>query len=211
MDTVSSAASFALLAGVLTVIPGLDTALVLRSSIAHGRRIGFATAAGVNTGVLVWGAGAAVGVSALLTASHVAYTGLRTAGAIYLAWMGFDLIRSAWRNKGVDLTSGDDNSSMSIRRAWLRGLLTNILNPKVGVFYMAVLPQFVPPDSQQIFVGLLLAVIHNVEGFCWFAVLIVLSHAARSWLRKRRVQRTIDGATGSILIVFGVKMALSEH
>lgn len=211
MDVASSVGSFAVVAGLLTIIPGPDTAIVLRSSLAHGQRVGLATAVGINSGVMLWGAAAAVGISALLTASQTAYTTLRIAGAIYLCWMGVGLLRTAWRNKGNAIDVVDDGESVSLRRAWLRGLMTNVLNPKIGVFYMAVLPQFIPPDTSQILMGLLLASVHNLEGMIWFATLIVLSHMARRWLQQRRVQRSVDGITGSVLLGFGAKVALSDH
>ncbi len=92
MTLATDITSFAAVAGLLTIVPGLDTAMVLRSAVAHGRKHGFATAVGVNTGALVWGAGAAVGVSALLTASTIAYTVLRVAGALYMVWLGSRLL-----------------------------------------------------------------------------------------------------------------------
>ena len=95
MTVASALASFALVAGVLTIIPGLDTAMVLRSAVSGGRRHGFATALGIGTGSLLWGVAAAVGASALLTASHLAYDALRIAGALYLLWMGLAMLRGA--------------------------------------------------------------------------------------------------------------------
>jgi threonine/homoserine/homoserine lactone efflux protein len=127
---------FAAVAGVLTIIPGLDTALVLRTALIQGRGRAFATALGTLTGALVWGAGAAAGVSALLTASTIGYSIVRIAGAAYLVWLGYRFLRSAMSHQT------DDEESESTRgggprspwRCWQRGLLTNLLNPKIGAF-----------------------------------------------------------------------------
>lgn len=186
--------------------------MVLRSAVSHGRRHGFATALGVNTGALVWGAGAAVGVSALLTASTVAYTVLRIAGAIYMIWLGSRLLLRALRDRGIhEAPDVPPAGAPRIWRAWSRGLMTNLLNPKIGAFYVAVLPQFIPPHDSHLAVGLLLALIHDVEGITWFIVIIFGAHSARAILSRRRVRRKIDGITGGTLIGFGVKLGLSSR
>jgi len=138
--------TFALVAGALTVTPGLDTALVLRASLTRRRREAVATAAGIVGGLFVWGAAAAVGVSALLTASDVAYDVLRYAGAAYLVWFGGRLLVRAVRGTHVD-AEPDGTTPASAWRAARLGLVTNLLNPKVGVFYLALLPQFVPASG----------------------------------------------------------------
>src|SRR4051794_13579849 len=127
--------TFALVAGALTVTPGLDTALVLRAALARGRREAVATAAGIVGGLFVWGAAAAVGVSALLTASEIAYDVLRFAGAAYLIWFGARLLVRAVRGVLVD-SEPDGATPASAWRSARVGLSTNLLNPKVGVFYV---------------------------------------------------------------------------
>ena len=202
--------SFAAVAGLLTIVPGLDTAMVLRFTAAHGRRHGFATALGVNSGALVWGAGAAVGVSALLTASLVAYTIVRVAGAAYMIWMGGRLLLQARRGatEAADLANSSRNAGLW--RSWSRGFTTNLLNPKIGAFYVAVLPQFIPAHAPHLAVGLLLALVHDLEGLAWFTAIILGAHIVRSWLERRRVRRGLDGVTGATLIGFGIKLGLSS-
>ncbi|MEV0974268.1 LysE family translocator [Microtetraspora glauca] len=249
MTMFSSLASFAVVAGLMTIVPGLDTALVLRSAITGGRRHAFATALGVNTGVLVWGAGAAVGVSALLTASQTAYTVLRLAGAAYLIWFGATMVWRTMRGRPAPSTTASSASASTQPAplqpalpepalpeaanaegadpeakidsapvtgpvtgpagAWARGLVTNLLNPKIGVFYVAMLPQFIPADAPHLLTGLLLALVHNVEGMAWFTLLIFGTHLARAWLMGARVHRIIDRITGTALVGFGVRLALS--
>jgi threonine/homoserine/homoserine lactone efflux protein len=199
--------SFVVVATVLTLTPGLDTALVLRAALAQGRREASATAAGIVAGLFVWGAAAAVGISALLTASELAFDVLRYAGAAYLVWFGARLIRrAAW--PGPDGAPVPVAARASAWRAARLGLLTNLLNPKVGVFYVALLPQFLPTGSDPLAVGLLLAGVHGAISLVWFALLIALAGALGRWLRRPRTTRAIDGITGVTLIGYGLKLAV---
>ena len=208
MSLGTAVVTFALVAGALTVTPGLDTALVLRAALTRGRREAVATAAGIVGGLFVWGAAAAVGVSALLTASDVAYTVLRYAGAAYLVWLGGRLLVRAVRGTHADVEP-DGTTPASAWRAARVGLATNLLNPKVGVFYVALLPQFVPAGSDPLAVGLLLAAVHGVLSVVWFALLIGLAAALARWLRRPATVRAIDGFTGTALVGFGVQLAAS--
>lgn len=203
-------ASFALLAGLLTIIPGLDTALVLRATLSHGRSHGFATALGIASGSLVWGAGAAAGVSALLVASRVGYDGLRLAGAAYLAYLGVRLLWAAARGDGAGALTAEDGDPVGLWRSWLRGFATNLLNPKVGAFYVAVLPQFIPLHVFHLGFGVLLALVHDVEGMIWFTALILGAARLRPWLGTRRVRRAIDAVTGLALLGFGARLGLER-
>jgi threonine/homoserine/homoserine lactone efflux protein len=209
--TLSTAvATFALVALALTLTPGLDSALVLRSALTKGRREAAATGAGIIAGLFVWGAAAAVGVSALLTASHIAYEVLRYVGAAYLVWFGIRLLsRALRRNTGA--VDADVVVQGSAWRAARQGLATNLLNPKVGVFYVALLPQFIPPHDNPLAVGLLLAGEHGLITVAWFAVLIVLASALGRWLRRPATVRAIDAVTGTALLGFGLKLALSDR
>ena len=228
MSVSSAVLSFALVAGLVTVMPGLDTALVLRAALRSGPRPAFATAVGIGTGALAWGAAAAVGVSALLTASHLAYTGLRIIGAGYMVWLGVGFLREAFTtpptapgplseastgstsNLPLTPTAEPENQWAALGSAWRRGLLTNLLNPKIGAFYVAVLPQFIPEHTSALAMGLLLAFVHDLEGMLWFSVLIVGAHRMRALLERRRAQQMVDGMTGSVLIGFGLRLGLSR-
>jgi threonine/homoserine/homoserine lactone efflux protein len=204
--------SFAVVAGLLTIVPGLDTAMVLRSTAAHGRRHGLATALGVNCGTLVWGGAAALGISALLSASSTAYTIVRICGAVYMLWIGSRLLWHAWRGDMEALApAGGDSHRRSLGWSWSRGFTTNLLNPKIGAFYVAVLPQFIPPHTSHLAVGLLLASVHDVEGLVWFTAIIFGTHSVRGLLERRAAHRGVDGVTGAALIGFGVKLGLSSR
>jgi threonine/homoserine/homoserine lactone efflux protein len=204
----SAVLTFALLAGALTVTPGLDTALVLRAAITQSRREAVATGAGIVAGLFVWGAAAAVGVSALLTASELAFDVLRYAGAAYLVLLGARLLLRAVRSR-PDADPTPDAVRGSAWPAARLGLVTNLLNPKVGVFYVALLPQCVPSGSDPLAVGLLLAGVHAAISLLWFAGLIALAAAAGRWLQRPSTVRAIDGVTGTALVGFGVRLAFS--
>jgi len=199
---------FGLVALLLTVTPGLDTALVLRAAITRGRGDAFATALGVVAGVLAWGAAAAVGVSALLTASTVAYDALRLAGAGYLVWLGGRILWRLVRHRAEAVAGSVPVAPGGAWRSARIGLLTNLLNPKVGAFYVSVLPQFLPPEASGLGMGVLLALVHAALSLVWFAVLVLGAVAARRWLQRPGVGRTVEGVTGVALLGFGLRLAL---
>lgn len=222
MANLSDMASFAAVAALVTIIPGLDTALVVRTTVTQGRRRGFAAAFGINTGVLAWGAAAAVGVSALLAASQLAYTVIRAAGAAYLIWLGTTMLWRTRRRRNAarlgtarsDATNGQPESprpTESVFRSWLRGATANLLNPKIGAFYVAILPQFIPAHAPHLLMGLALAGIHDAEGIIWFAMLISAAHLAHRFLDSNRIHKIMDRITGTVLIGFGLKLALSNR
>lgn len=205
--------SFALVAGLLTLVPGLDTALVLRSSISKSRSFAFATALGISTGAMIWGVTAAVGVSALLAASEFAYRVLTLAGAAYMVWLGASLLWKSLRKDQVSATPAGEAAELSSGRndlfkGWLTGTGTNLLNPKVGVFYIATIPQFIPAGTSPLLMGVLLAAVHCLLSMVWFTLLIFGTGYAARWLKGARSIRIIDSITGSVLVGFGVKLAL---
>ncbi|MFC7273588.1 LysE family translocator [Paractinoplanes rhizophilus] len=211
MDLTHAVLSFAVLGALLTITPGLDTALVLRAAVSMGRGPAFATALGVGAGALTWGAAAAVGVSALLTASEVAYTALRVAGAAYMIYLGVRMVCGALRRRAADPATAAEHAAPTVWNTFGRGLFTNLLNPKVGAFYVAVLPQFVPDGSSPLAVGVLLALVHDLEGILWFSAIIAGAGALRRQLARRSVRRAVDGGTGAVLLGFGVKLGLGSR
>lgn len=210
MSAASAVASFAIVAGLLTITPGLDTALVLRAALAGGARRALLTGLGICSGAMVWGASAAVGVSALLTASSWLYTVLRYAGAAYLVWLGARLIWTGVirRAPAADLEPSAPVDGIGAWASFSRGLMTNLLNPKVGAFYVAVLPQFLPEHASPVAMGLLLALVHDLETMLWFLLLILAAARMSRWLRRRSVLRAVDGGTGSVLVASGVALGV---
>lgn len=210
MTVTQALASFALIAVLLTLTPGLDTALVLRTSISRGRTHGWAAALGIGAGCLVWGIAAAVGASALLAASTTAYRVLTLTGALYLVGFGVRLLWVSVRRRPADA----GNWSVPARpagSAWsmlAAGAGTNLLNPKVAVFYVATIPQFIPAGAAPLLMGVALAVVHVLIGLVWFALLITGTHHASRWLGARSITRVTDRVTGIVLIGFGARLAL---
>jgi threonine/homoserine/homoserine lactone efflux protein len=198
--------AFSIAAGLLTIAPGLDTALVLRTAAAEGPRSAALAGFGIVMGCLTWGAAVALGLGALLAASQLAFSALKWAGALYLVWLGCNLLFKP--RSRFDLALADHGPPPS-SRSWLgRGYLTNLLNPKVGVFYVSFLPQFLPahvPVGPFIF---LLAVLHALMGLAWFALLIIATRPIARALKRPSVIRRLDRLTGLVFVGFGVKLAL---
>ena len=201
--------SFTILAGLLTMLPGLDTAQVLRSVTIGGVKNAYATVAGILTGVWIWGAAAALGISALLIASHVAYTLVKWAGAVYLVYLGLKMLWDS-RNISHETIKANTVTIKSVKKTFARALIINLTNPKTGVFYIAVLPQFLPEEFPALVGGLLLATIHNLLTFIWFTLLIYGASFAKETLKNPRVQKIIERASGIALIGFGIRVAFEK-
>lgn len=204
---------FTAVAVLLTIMPGLDSAMVLRSAISQGPRHAVATGLGINTGAFLWGAAAAVGISALLTASETAYTALKLAGAAYMLWLGASLLYKSFRRRhspvpvdGIPVTVPGER----LAAAWAKGLGTNLLNPKVGVFYIAMIPQFMPAGVSPLLMGLALAGIHVLLSVLWFGLIISAAHLARKALQAPRSVKITDRLTGLALLGFGTSLALKH-
>lgn len=195
--------SFTLAAGLLVLLPGPDTVVVLRSIVRGGRRRGVATVLGIQTGLLLWITAAVLGLAALLRASEVAYTVLRFAGAAYLLWLGLQSLRA--RSARVDAPESG-RSPLGGTGYWA-GLLSNVLNPKVGVFFVTFLPGFVPAGRPIGLVSLLLGAIFVLETAVYFAVLLLLAGRITGWLADSTIRRRMDRITGLVLVGFGARLA----
>jgi threonine/homoserine/homoserine lactone efflux protein len=200
--------AFTIAAALMTVTPGLDTALVLRTAAVEGARRAFYAGLGICLGCLAWGAVVAMGLGVLLAASEIAYTLLKWAGAAYLVWLGLKLILSNREEFGAGADPGPGDAGAAV---WFRrGLLTNLLNPKVGVFYVSFLPQFVPQGTNVTAMTLLLAAIHAALGLAWFVALILATRPIAAALRRPRTIRLLDRATGTVFLLFAGRLALSR-
>ena len=216
MDLTTSLLSFAVVAGLMTITPGLDTALVLQQASRFGSRVAMASALGINLGVLVWAVAATLGVSALLATSEVAYTVVRLAGALYMVWLGGRMIWEAVRgeDEAVLPTEGARAVAGRAMTPWAgfrKGFLVNLMNPKIGAFYVALLPQFLPDGVHPVLGGVLLALVHNVEGILWFALIVLAVDRARDLLQRPAVQRGVDAVAGVVVVGFGLRLALSPR
>ncbi|MFN3583630.1 LysE family translocator [Phenylobacterium sp.] len=208
MTVAAALLAFSVAAGLLTITPGLDTALVLRTTAAEGSKRAALAGLGIVTGCLAWGAAVALGLGALLAASTLAFTILKWIGAAYLVWLGLNLILKPRQRFDLDAAAAPAGDGL----AWMRrGLLTNLLNPKVGVFYVSFLPQFLPhgvPAAPFIF---LLAALHAVMGLAWFATLIAATRPIAGALKQAAVVRWLDRLTGGVFLAFGLRLALERR
>jgi threonine/homoserine/homoserine lactone efflux protein len=194
MPSPATLLAFALAAGVLVVIPGPNHIYIVTRSIAQGRRIGLASAFGVETGTLVHITAAAIGLSALIASSAAAFNAVRYAGAAYLVFLGLRALRA---DDGHDLESGPTRDG-SVRRAYFDGILVNVLNPKVALFFLAFLPQFVDRHrgataTQILVLGLVVFVIATTSD----VIYALAAGALGGWLRERtgfaRARRYVTG------------------
>ncbi len=195
--------TFAGVAWLATLVPGPDTAVVVKNAVMKGRKAAVAAAAGCSTGQLGWGAASMAGVAAVLATSVVAFSIVKWVGVAYLAYLGIRSLRSATRRQDAPAPRGRAGG-------YREGLLVNALNPKTALFMSALLPQFVTPDSPWWLPGVLV-VITAFVSFSWMAGYAVLFATFGDVLRRPRVRRAIDGLMGTVLIGFGVRLAASQQ
>lgn len=203
----SSYASFVVFAVVLVLVPGPDFAVVTKNTLAGGRRRGTWTSVGVATSNTVQGSAAAAGLGAVIVRAQPLFHAIKWAGIAYLAWLAVQAIRSAAAGNYPPLGgSSDGRRRRDAFDGWRQGFLSNITNPKVLVFYLAVLPQFL--GAHPTLVALFgLALTHAVLSLSYLVLIVGGMHRARQILSRRRVRRALDAATGAALVGFGVKLA----
>jgi RhtB (resistance to homoserine/threonine) family protein len=190
----------------LILIPGPDTAMVTKNAVVGGRRSGVLAALGVSIGLTIWTAAAALGIAAVLRASEVAFDVLKIAGALYLAWIGIQMLRS--RGDVVDPAAASKDRSGA--KAFRQGLLSDLGNPKIAVFFTSLLPQFVHGNASAFAPLLFLGAVFAVLTLLWLAVYALAIGHASGWLRKPGVRKALDRFTGVVLLGFSVNLAL-EH
>jgi threonine/homoserine/homoserine lactone efflux protein len=195
-------AAFAGLAALLTMLPGSDMALVTRNVLAVGRRRTMGTIVGIAAGCLIHATASALGISAVLATSAAAFTVMKTVGAAYLVWLGVQSIRTA----GAPVVAATDRTR-GRSSPFLQGFLTNLLNPKVAIFYLTVLPQFVAPGDRVLKRSLLLASIHIVFGLVWLTAYAWFVDRLGGVLTRPRVKAWLERVTGGVLIALGARLA----
>jgi threonine/homoserine/homoserine lactone efflux protein len=206
MLVTDSLLAYTLAATLLTLTPGLDTALILRTATAEGGRKAFHAALGIDVGCFIWGALVAFGLGALLAVSELAYTLLKWCGAAYLFWLGIQLLLHP--RQQFNLRLEDTNPA---NNWFLRGMLGNVLNPKMGVFYVSFLPQFIPTGHSPIGWTFLLVAVHVLIGTLWSLTLITATHYASGVLKKPVVVKWMDRTTGCLFLAFAAKLAMSRR
>lgn len=190
-------------------------ALVTRQVIVHGRHGAFGTLAGLLTGGVTHTALAAIGLSAVLAASATAYTAVRFIGAAYLVGLGVQILwvtrrgASSGTHPAVDL-GGSTKRAMSWRRAYLLGLTSNLTNPKVAIFFLTFLPQFVSPGPDVARQTVALGLLFNVMATTWWVGYVLALGRLSGWLSRSAVRQRIEQATGAVLVAFGVRLAVQR-
>jgi threonine/homoserine/homoserine lactone efflux protein len=197
--------TFSAAAALIVLLPGPDTLVVLRSLMRSGRRAAVRTVAGVLTGLVLWAVAAALGLSAVLRASSDGYLVLRVVGGVYLVLLGVQAFRT--RTEPAEMGVGSPGSATGLLGTGYRaGLATDVLNPKVGVFFVTFLPQFIPHHAPVSAYTLLLGAVYIAGTAAWFALLVRLAARLGRWLRRPATQRWMQRITGVALLGFAVGM-----
>lgn len=206
--------AFAGIAAVLTITPGADMALVAKNVFTRGPKGSFATILGICSGLFVHATASALGLSAILAKSARAFEIVKWAGAAYLFYLGVMALRRAVKG-GAPVNFDVREKTVKKREGWwggyLEGLLTNLLNPKVALFYLTFLPQFIAPGDPVLRVSLFLASLHVAMGLVWLSIYSRALHKLNTKLAGRRVRRTIEAATGGLLMALGAKLVFARR
>jgi threonine/homoserine/homoserine lactone efflux protein len=208
-SVLSSLVAAVLVLALLTVVPGPDVAVVTRAALASGRSAAARATLGIVTGCLVWGLLTVAGLAAVLAASATAYTVVKFVGAGYLIFLGLQTLWRTRRGSAVPAAAAESGSSGG--RPFRNGLLTNLLNPKIAVFYTTFLPQFIGPHDPVLATSLLLASIHAGLSLIWLSAYASVVARAGDVLRRGRARRALDAVSGFVLVGLGVRLALERR
>ncbi|MGR9543688.1 LysE family translocator [Priestia megaterium] len=199
--------TFLILTLFVIMSPGIDTALITKRTMADGQTGGYKMALGLASGSLVHTLAATFGLSALLLQSALVFEIVKYAGALYLMYLGI----SAFLSKKSNIPSSEKEEQSKETSAFRQGLVSNVLNPKVAVFFLTFLPQFVQSDQNVTLQLLLMGITYTILAITWFFVFVFFINYLRKWLTTPSVQRFMDKATGVVLIGFGLKLAFEKH
>jgi len=209
----SSVLAFLGVSALVIVTPGPDTAVTVRNALLGGRAGGIFTALGVSVGQAVWAFATSLGIVALLVASEPLFLAVKYAGAAYLVWLGLHALRAAWRPG----EGGEGASTMRPARrlgrgaAFRQGLVSDLGNPKMAVFFASLLPQFVPAGQPAFTAFLALGLVFSLMTFAWLAAYAVAVAKAGDVLRRPRIRRAIEGVTGALLVGLGLRIAAEQR
>jgi threonine/homoserine/homoserine lactone efflux protein len=200
------------IAVVVIVTPGQDTALTIRNTLLGGRRSGIATAAGVAAGQATWTLAASLGLTAVLVASEPVFAAIRLLGAAYLVYLGAHTMWAALRPipagpPGAATSGGPLTPAAALRQ----GALSNLGNPKMAIFFSSLLPQFVAPGSSTFTAMLSLGLVFVAMTFLWLSAYAAVIARAGHVLRRPRIRRTFDAIMGTILVAFGLRLAVDQR
>ncbi len=196
----------------LTITPGVDTMLIIRNTSRGGWWDGAVSSLGICSGLFVHAGISAVGISVILLHTAWAFTTLKLVGACYLIWLGGSNWRGVLNKKKLMMKAGalPHTTGFNPGRSLREGFLSNVLNPKAAVFYMAFLPQFITPSGSALLQSLVLAGLHFILAMIWQCFVAATVNQAGKWLQQPRVSRVMDGVTGTVMILFGLKLAVDR-
>jgi threonine/homoserine/homoserine lactone efflux protein len=194
------------------VTPGPDTAITIRNTLLGGRSGGIATALGVSTGQVIWALATSLGLVALLLASEPVFQAVKLAGAAYLIWLGLQSLIGAWRGAvPVAVTGTQARRALAPVAAFRQGIINDLGNPKMAVFFASVLPQFAPVGQGMLSGLVALGLVFSVLTFVWLTAYAALVSAAGSLLARSGVRRTIEAVTGTVLVALGLRIATEQR
>jgi len=192
----------------LTITPGVDTMLVIRNTARGGWRDGAVSSFGICSGLFLHATISAVGISVILLQAAWAFSLLKLAGAGYLLWLGLVSWRKVIKQETFEIVNGKaKGGAFLVRRSLREGFLSNILNPKTAIFYMAFLPQFINPAQSALLQSLFLAGLHFIIAMIWQCLLALMVKQLKLWLQRPKVSQVFDGFTGTVMIALGLRVA----
>jgi len=203
--------AFLAIALLISIAPGPDTALATRNALVGGRQAAVFTVLGVAIGLAVWTIAASIGIAAVLEASEPAFVALKVVGSVYLAYLGVQALRAALSRRGPRQLAREPAHRIRPRVALRQGLLCNLGNPKVAIFFTSFLPQFARGDHPSFLSLLLLALSFCAIGLSWLTTYSLVVARAGDFLRRPRVRRVVEGLTGTVLIGFGIRLAIERR
>lgn len=203
----SEIVGFGIVAGLLVMSPGPNGVLIAKTVPTSGRAAGFANVAGFVTGFYLHGTMAILGISIILVQSATAFAIVKYLGAAYLCWIGVKALIAAWRGSHVAAKVKPAETRRSLAKAYFEGLLTNALNPKVSMFYLAAFPQFITLGETTPAAAFILVAIHALINAVWFGAMVMLLARLTTFAQNGQFQRWLKGVTGVVFIGFGVKLA----
>jgi RhtB (resistance to homoserine/threonine) family protein len=199
-------------AAIVIVIPGPDTAVVTKNVLIHGRRAGLGTSLGVSAGLAIWTVAAAVGVASLVRTSEVAFTVLKLVGAAYLVWLGIQALRAAGGAGGEEEAARPSGGPpMTVRGGFRQGCLSDLANPKIGIFFTSLLPQFVTAGHPVLLPFLILGAIFVAMTVLWLTLYTLVAARVAETLKRPRVRAALDRCTGVVLIAIGLRLAAERR
>ena len=194
----------------IALLPGPDTAVVTKNALIHGREAALGSAIGVNVGLSVWTLATALGVAAILRSSATVYDALKLIGALYLVWIGLHTLWESRRGRGDEGTAGARGRQIDGRGGFRQGVISNLANPKVGIFFTSLLPQFVSAHGSPLLQMLMLGAIFIAFNVLWMSSYALAAVRLSHILSRKRVKAAIDRVSGLVLVGVGIRLAVER-